>query len=173
MALYLARPMLEHEAAWKDIVSEIQNAGERIVPYALALDCQGDYPLFLTKTQHAQKGENLGSFVPADLYFLLDTDIPGRILGAIHIRRRLNPHLLEFGGHIGYGIRPTERRKGYAAAQLKLALEQCRELGLDRVLLTCEPWNTASARTIQKCGGVLEDQRTDGEKTFARYWITL
>lgn len=109
--------------------------------------------------------------VPATTFLAVDEE--DRLVGMIDIRHRLNEHLLNFGGHIGYSVRKSQRRRGYATEMLALGLEKCRELGLDRVLVTCYTDNAASARTIRKNGGVLENEvQVDGE-TVQRYWIAL
>jgi predicted acetyltransferase len=77
-------------------------------------------------------------------------------------------------GHIGYGIRPSERKKGYATMMLKLALEHCKKVGLEKVLLTCDKSNLASAKTIMKCSGVFENEEKQNDGDFLqRYWIEL
>ena len=91
----------------------------------------------------------------------------------IDIRHRLNEYLLQFGGNIGYSVRPSQRRKGYATEMLALALEECRKLGLDRALVTCDKSNIGSAKTIQKNGGVLENEVLEGDRITQRYWIAL
>lgn len=91
----------------------------------------------------------------------------------IDIRHRLNEYLLQFGGNIGYSVRPSQRRKGYATEMLALALEECRKLGLDRALVTCDKTNIGSAKTIQKNGGVLENEVLEGDRITQRYWIAL
>ena len=77
------------------------------------------------------------------------------------------------GGHIGDGVRPSERRKGYATEQIRLALQKCKELGIDRVLMTCEDWNVGSAKSIINNGGILENEIEVEGKIFQRYWIDL
>ena len=111
--------------------------------------------------------------VPDSVFFLLDGD-RDRLLGAVNIRHYLNDALLKEGGHIGDGIRPSERRKGYATELVRLALEECRKLGIQRVLMTCDKDNVGSARSIIKNGGVLENEfiNSDGE-IEQRYWIDL
>ena len=109
---------------------------------------------------------------PSTLLFLTD-DAVTKLYGAIDIRHGLNDVLLNFGGHIGYGIVPSERGKGYAKEQLRLALPVAKALGISRALVTCNDWNTASARTIEACGGVFEDKRQDGEEILCRYWIDI
>jgi predicted acetyltransferase len=95
--------------------------------------------------------------------------VDGRLVGFLSIRHELNDFLRELGGHIGYAIRPAERGKGYATAATALALDECRRLGIARVLVTCDETNVASATVIERNGGVLEDVR--GAKR--RYWVTL
>jgi predicted acetyltransferase len=94
-------------------------------------------------------------------------------LGAIDLRHYLNAFLLEGGGHIGYSIRPSARGQGRATWALGAALPRARALGLERVLLTCDDDNTASARTIERNGGVLEDTRSTSIGLKRRYWISL
>lgn len=102
----------------------------------------------------------------------------GRVVGIIDCRTALTDFLRQYGGHIGYCIRPSERGKGYAKEQLRLALETYRAAGEERVLVTCNPANTASERTILTNGGVLENEVPDepglgNSGTIRRYWITL
>ncbi|WP_309244504.1 GNAT family N-acetyltransferase [Micromonospora parastrephiae] len=96
-----------------------------------------------------------------------------RVLGGIALRHELNDFLLRVAGHIGYGIRPSARRRGLATWALGRMLGEARALGLDRVLLACEVDNIASARTIEQHGGVLEDIRDTELGPARRYWITL
>ncbi|MEU7866444.1 GNAT family N-acetyltransferase [Dactylosporangium sp. NPDC049140] len=95
-------------------------------------------------------------------------------LGAIELRHAIDhPLLREAGGHIGYNVRPGHRGRGIATWALGETLQQARSMGMDRVLLTCSPENTASARIIEKAGGVLEDVRETSIGPKRRYWITL
>lgn len=110
--------------------------------------------------------------VPATTYLGIDRE-SGELVGMIDIRHRLNEGLLKYGGHIGYSVRPSCRRKGYATEMLSLALEECRKLGLSKALVTCNKTNTGSARTIQKNGGVLENEIPNGDRITQRYWIIL
>ncbi|GAA4579782.1 GNAT family N-acetyltransferase [Planotetraspora phitsanulokensis] len=108
--------------------------------------------------------------VHATYYWIVEGDT---YLGAIDLRHSLNAVLLELGGHIGYSVRPSARRRGLATWALGEVLPQARKLGLDRVLVTCDPDNTGSARSIERNGGVLEDVRTTEAGVKRRYWIDL
>lgn len=99
----------------------------------------------------------------------------GRLVGMLQVRHYFNEYLEKYAGHIGYSVRPSERRKGYAKEMLRLALPYCREIGLDRVLIACEPDNPASRRTILANGGVYESTVHEPKENIdlERYWITL
>ncbi|KJY22734.1 MULTISPECIES: GNAT family N-acetyltransferase [Streptomyces] len=94
-------------------------------------------------------------------------------LGAIDLRHYLNAFLLDAGGHIGYSVRPSARRRGLAGWALGQVLHEARLMGMDRVLLTCDPGNEPSVRTIEGAGGVLEDVRETLIGPKRRYWVTL
>jgi predicted acetyltransferase len=110
--------------------------------------------------------------VPFSVFWLVEGD---EFIGETHLRRQLNDYLLKEGGHVGYGIRPARQRQGYGRLILALALEECRRLGLRRVLVTCLQDNVASARIIEANGGELENVIADpaGRGPLRRYWITL
>ena len=91
----------------------------------------------------------------------------------IDIRHSLNDFLLQAGGHIGCGVRKSERKKGYAKQMIKLALEKCKELKIEKVLITCNDDNIASEKSIIACGGELEDIRTVDGKNYKRFWIEI
>lgn len=110
--------------------------------------------------------------VPCSYYWITDgagdqEDDDGEFVGYLALRHELNDWLLEEGGHIGYSVRPSRRREGHASRALALAVRRAAELGLDRVLLTCDEDNDGSRRTIERNGGVYEDTR----KGKRRYWI--
>jgi len=111
--------------------------------------------------------------VPATTFFARRAE-DGKFIGMIQVRHILNEYLLQYGGHIGYGVRPSERRKGYATQMLRLALQYCVGLGLRHVLVTCDRDNLGSSRTIRACGGILENEvMEENGELLQRYWITL
>ncbi|RFU86741.1 GNAT family N-acetyltransferase [Streptomyces triticagri] len=112
-----------------------------------------------------EEGARPAGFVPATWYWYVDGET---FLGRIQVRHRLTAFLRDFGGHIGYGVRPAARRRGHARAMLRDVLPYARALGLDEVLVTCDVDNTPSRKVIEGCGGVLEDVR--GGKL--RYWVS-
>ena len=123
--------------------------------------------------EHLELKEETDGKVPDSVFFLLDEE-RDRLLGAVDIRHYLNDVLLREGGHIGDGIRPGERRKGYGTEIVRLALIECEKLGIDRVLMTCDRDNVGSAKTIINNGGVLENEIVNSEGVIEqRYWITL
>jgi predicted acetyltransferase len=103
-------------------------------------------------------------WVPMTTLWYVEDDT---FLGRLAIRHRLTPFLLELGGHIGYDIRPGARLRGHATAMLRDALPVCRDLGIDRALVTCDTTNVGSRKVIEANGGEFEDER--GGKL--RYWI--
>lgn len=121
----------------------------------------------------AHNGINLpDSWVPDSTYWLV-TD-HNRIVGVVNIRHSLTEHLFNAGGHIGYGIRPSERRKGYATKLLALSLEKAKQLNITKALIVCDEVNTASEKTILHNSGVRDDDfiEEDGN-VVRRFWIEL
>ena len=107
--------------------------------------------------------------------FLLIRENDDKIVGTINVRWNLTESMKQFGGNIGYGIRPTERRKGYNKINLYLGLIEAQKLGLDRVMLDCDVNNLGSAKTMQSLGGVLERTEVDpfdGVLTSV-YWFNV
>ena len=97
-----------------------------------------------------------------------------RLVGIIDLRHHIDhPVLSTWGGHIGYSVRPSERGHGYAKEMLRLNLENCRAIGINKVLITCARGNTASEKTILANGGVFESEITVDNEVIRRFWITL
>ncbi|WP_163510930.1 GNAT family N-acetyltransferase [Fodinicola acaciae] len=103
-------------------------------------------------------------FVPQTTLWYVDGD---DYLGRVGIRHHLTPHLLEEGGHIGYDVRKSARRRGYATEILRQALSVAATLGIESALVTCDVDNVASRKVIERNGGVLEDER----RGKLRFWV--
>ena len=105
--------------------------------------------------------------------FLYVREEDHRIVGMLQVRHRLNERLEKYDGHIGYSVRPSERRKGYAKSMLAAALPFCWQLGLDRVMISCLEGNEGSRRAILANGGTYENTVTDPEtgERIERYWV--
>ena len=158
------------EEAYNDYMSEWEAAGELIVPWATKRQFT-DFADMMKKWEEDttalvyEKG-----FVPATLYFYVCDD---RVIGAIHLRHELNESLAYYGGHIGYGIRPSMRGKGYGKKMLADLLDHLRQGDNEKVLITCDKDNVASAKTIEACGGVLEAIADVDGNLVRRYWVYL
>lgn len=167
----IIEPCVNLKNEYFGMISEWKESGEELIPWSLNLENR-DFNLLVEKLNGYSKGIGLpDGFVECSTFWLINEN--NRILGAIDIRHRLNDYLLFRGGHIGYGIRPSERRKGYASSMLSFALKECKTVGLSKVLITCSKSNSGSARTIIKNGGILESEDSDNGEIFQRYWIDL
>lgn len=158
------RPQLE------DMMGEWLATEQSFSPYAIRKNDYHDFDRYLSQLERTK--EESGR-VPDSVFFCLDLD-RDIFVGAVNIRHYLNEDLLQCGGHIGDGIRPSERRKGYATAMIRLALEECRKLGIPKVLMTCDKDNVGSAKSIMNNGGVLENEVINEDGVWEqRYWIDL
>ena len=145
------------------------NQGNRS-PWAIFKNDYHDFDYYLENLENSNPQNGL---VPDSVYFLLDIERE-ILLGAVNIRHYLNDYLLQFGGHIGDGVRPSERRKGYATEMIRLSLIECKKLRINRVLMVCDKTNVGSAKSIVKNGGVLENEFVDDDgNTQQRYWIDV
>ncbi len=162
----------DHEKALAEFVAEFAAAGEDRIP-AFLPDPTWSFPETVEGFAKQSRGEGLPEgWVPGTTRFLVHD---GRILGLFNLRHWLTEGLLQFGGHVGYSVRPSERGNGYGTQLLEAGKKLGCEMGIDRLLVTCDPNNVASARVIEKCGGVLEDQSYHEPvgHHVSRYWIPL
>lgn len=173
--LKLVRPDAAHEAQVMDYRCVFLENGEYFAGCAGLEDVE-NYAEWLDFENRLSKKYGDG-YVPSSVFLAVRTE-DETLAGILEIRHRLTPFLLRRGGHIGYSVLPSQRRRGCATEMLRLALEECRKLDLDRVLLTCGKANVASARTIAANGGVLENEIEDDagmgrSGTIQRYWIAV
>ncbi len=172
----LVRPSSKYKDSFIAAVEEFraeEQTNSRIARYSRydLSELRADFDAFVARQLSKSEGHNLPpGHVPMTEYWLVDGD---QYIGGVNIRHRLTPHLTQIGGHIGYDIRPSMRGRGYGNAILQLSIPKARELGIDRILLTCDESNTASRKVIEKNGGVLENKAQDPETGIdkLRFWI--
>ncbi len=169
MRLKLIKLSEAYKVQLEDMMEEWYASGEKIIPYAIRKQDYHDFSNYLAQLESEQPAEGK---VPDSTFFCLDED-QDMLVGAVNIRHYLNEALLLNGGHIGDGVRPSRRRQGIATQMIGLALEECRRLGLDRVLMVCDRENIGSAKSIMNNGGVLENEVIVDGVTEQRYWIRL
>ena len=167
MRLKLVKASNEYCNQIKDMLDEWNAFGEKIIPSAI---CCLDYNDFEYYCNNLEVKDTSDGLVPDSTFFCLDEE-RNIIVGAINIRHYLNETLLFNGGHIGDGVRPSERRKGIATKMISLALEECRKLGIPKVLMVCDKDNIGSAKSIINNGGVLENEIMGDGVIVQRYWI--
>jgi predicted acetyltransferase len=175
--LQLAEPSVELEASHRSFVAEVRAAGEELIPWVLAFPSES-FADYVAQLRDAARGIGISEGkVSHATYWLVETrdDGPREIVAVANVRFELNDQLLRHGGHVGYGVRPSARRRGFATTILQLALAELRARGIDRALVTCDPSNTGSAKAIAHNGGVLAEIEflPELEHDVARYWIDL
>jgi predicted acetyltransferase len=151
--------------AFEDMAREFEAVGEH--RYALALR---DFDAYLRTVESARRGNVPNGRVPGAEFWL---EHEGQIVACARLRFELTPDLEHEGGHIGYDVRPSTRRRGYGTALLRLALVEARALGIGRVRVTCDDDNTGSINVIERNGGTLDGRgisRLTG-KMVRQYWI--
>jgi predicted acetyltransferase len=137
---------------FEQMLAEFRNAGEfDVYKGDLAAAWEGYEALYSLLSQMKAGGYPRPEIVPMDAYFI---EAEGRILGELYVRHRLSPRLEQIGGHVGYKVRPSCRNQGVATVALRLGLKKLRAMGIEKALVTCRANNHASARVIEKCGGV-------------------
>jgi predicted acetyltransferase len=169
--LELRLPNSADEAMLRAAYSELSNEGLEGFLLDGFQDDPQDYDGWLRRVHDHAQGLNLleGKVQATFLVAVAGSEIVGRI----SIRHELNDFLFNFGGHIGYMVRPQYRRQGYATEMLRQALEIAGGLGLKEVLLTCNDDNAGSIAVIESHGGVLENVVDENGKALRRYWISL
>jgi len=143
------------------------------VPFTVGLDAS-DFGTLVAALERSSRGLDIPlGFVPHSTYWLVREG--SEVIGVSNLRHGLTPALRREGGHIGYGIRPSARGRGYGTDILRRTLHRAAALGLDRVLLTCAKANLRSARVIVRNGGILESEEHLPQRgvVIQRYWIAL
>ncbi len=166
----LIEPSLSYKEQYIDFMEDWQSTGEVLVPFVLAMD-YSNFHEYVLKLNNFSLGIGLpDGFVPHSTFWLISND---KIIGVSNLRHSLTDKLLKDGGNIGYGICPSERKKGFATSLLRLTLEKARSIGLSKVLLTCDKDNVGSVKTILNNNGVLDSEEEINGKLHQRYWIEV
>lgn len=174
MMLYLAKPDLYFLEQYNEMMTEWQTSGTQIAPWFLDKPFESlyDFAEYIQMLNDCERGNLDKKFSSTTSYFV--TDENGKLIGAASLRHYLTAENYNTWGHIGYGVRPSERRKGCATYILKMVLAEAKNMKIQRALLGCHSSNIGSARVIENCGGVLENivpDPNDKSETIRRYWI--
>lgn len=169
MNLKLVKLEEKYKEQLNDMMDEWTASKEKIIPWAIRKTNYKNFEQYKNDIEISQANEK---YVPDSTFFCLDLD-RNIFVGAVNIRHYLNEQLLLDGGHIGDGVRPSERRKGIATQMIGLALDECKKLGITKVLMVCDKDNIASSKSIIKNGGILENEIIVEGKLIQRYWIDL
>jgi predicted acetyltransferase len=169
--LFLAEPSVTYRNSFIQSIQEFQAEG-RHLHYELK-SITSEFDAFVQELNYQKDRARLKhGRVPASEFWLINND---EFIGRLSLRHELNEYLLKIGGHIGYEIRPSKRRQGYGTEILRLGLEEARELGLHRVLVTCDEDNIGSKKIIEHNGGIFENAIEIGGDPVKklRYWIDI
>lgn len=172
--LILIRPSDEYARQIAEYRQEFLDAGDSMDGTGALRRTSDPYEFIRTSIEREDPKNVPENLVPAT-QFLFIRKSDDRLLGMLQVRHCLNDYLEKYAGHIGYSIRPSERRKGYAKEMLKAALPFCREIGLKKVLITCIDGNVGSEKTILFNGGVYEStvHEPNDNEDLKRFWIEI
>lgn len=152
---------------------QFRNAQAALAPdaftFAFGYNPDGDFGEYLRSLVDRRAGRNLAEGWVAETFLVAEAE--GELVGRLSLRHRLNDFLKQEGGHIGFGVLPRHRRKGYATRMLREGLAYASALGLQRVLLTCDEDNLGSRAVIERCGGHFEGHPF--KPAVRHYWVTL
>lgn len=172
IASRLVSPVADHAESYRGLVREFVDRGEALVPFTLGFPAE-PFDAFLEKLEACARGDGIPEgFVPHSTFWLVHE---GEVVAVSNVRHRLTEALRRNGGNVGYGVRPSARRRGFARELLRLTLERARGLGLPEAWMTCAKTNAASVRTIAANGGlfVSEEYIEPRGEIVQRYRIPL
>ncbi|MBU4484959.1 GNAT family N-acetyltransferase [bacterium] len=170
--LELIEPCVEFKSSYLELISEFEDAGKPLVPFLLQLPTD-NFSGLIKMLKECEEGIGIqDGWVSHSTYWLVRNK--SHIVGVSNLRHKLTPNLRREGGHIGYGIRPSDRRKGYATIILRETVKKAAKRGLKKVLVTCNKDNTGSVKTILNNGGQLDSEEFLEKEGWSvqRYWIS-
>lgn len=161
----LLKPTLKYKKSFQNALREFSKEGSKEADLSNVQE-------YIKKSREYAKGKNLPKgYVPSSTYWLIDNE---QFIGRASIRHYLNNNLKKYGGHIGYIIRPSKRKKGYGTQILKLALLKAKKLGIKKALITCDDSNIASQKIIENNNGKLKDKIKQKNGILSRrYWVKI
>jgi len=171
MSTKLESPSLRLKDSYLSHVEEFRQRGDWPIPFVLKFPTD-DFPAFLERLQKCALGSEVAQgYAPHETFWLVEDG--ANVVGVSNLRLQLNDNLRKDGGHIGYGIRPSARRRGLATLILKETLRKARERGITRALVTAEKGNIGSIKTILKNGGVFDSEELlpGYHDVMQRFWI--
>lgn len=172
METQLTSPSVDLAETYREFLADLRRHGEKPVPFVLGLKAPSFAELVRRLEGYSQGIAINAGFVPHSTFWLVDGD--RKLVGVSNLRHELTPSLMREGGHIGFGVRPSERGQGYATRLLALTLLEAKKRGIDRALLTCDRDNVASAKVIEKNGGLFDSELTsDDGRCTKRFWIDV
>ena len=163
----------------EEYASQIADYRQEMLDMGSSMDGTGSLKVmenpydYIAKCRDYEKKETLPEGRVIATQFLLIRRSDNKIVGMIQVRHYFNEYLEKYAGHIGYSVRPSERKKGYAKTMLKMALPFCNSIGLDKVLITCDEDNEGSERTIRANGGEFESIIFEPDEgiNLKRFWV--
>lgn len=173
VSIRLESPSMRLKDSYLSSVDEFRQRGEPLIPFPLKFPTD-DFPAFIDRLERCAQGSEIpNGFVAHETFWLVDNGVD--VVGVSNLRHNLTDNLRKDGGHIGYGIRPSARRRGHATLILKETLLKAKERGISRALVTAHKGNTGSIKTILKNGGVLDSEELlpGHDDVMQRFWITV
>lgn len=174
MKLILVKPDLTYYDKYNEMMKEWCDSNTQIAPWFLdkPFNTIEEFADFIQMLDQTELGNQDKRFCSATSYFVIDEN--DRLIGAASLRHYLTVEGFNTWGHIGYGVRPSERRKGYGTEILKLTLEEAKKKKIYKVLMGAHKSNIGSCKVIENCNGMLENEVNDPDnknETINRYWI--
>lgn len=176
MKIYIVKPDLYFFAQYNDMMKEWNESGTQIAPWFLdkPFEYLEDFAEFIQMLDNCENANLDKKYSSTSSYFVADEN--GRLVGAASLRHYLTAEGYSTWGHIGYGVRPSERRKGYAVQILKIMLEEAGRRKMHKALVACHTSNIGSVKVIESCNGKLENIVNDPDEkdeTISRYWFDI
>lgn len=174
MKLYLIKPDLTYYKQYNEMMEEWCSSNTQIAPWFLdkPIDSIYEFASLIQKLDEYENANQDKEFCSTTSYFVIDEN--DRLVGAASLRHYLTVKGLNTWGHIGYGVRPSERRKGYGTEILRLVLEEAKKKKLYKVLIGAHKSNIASCKVIENCNGIFDNDVVDPDDSIeliSRYWI--